>query len=422
MLSKYFRHLIILYAHMNRVVITGMGIYSTIGKNIEEVNNSLYIGKSGIGFEQLRKDLGFRSGITGIIERPNLKGELKRRQRIGLAEEGEYAYIATLEALKQARIDEDILNKIDIGILYGNDSSAKAVVESHDLLKEKKDTALLGSGAIFQSMNSTITMNLSTIFKLRGINLTVSAACASGSHALGIGYHFIKSGLQDIIICGGGQEINAYSMGSFDGLSAFSIREDQPQKASRPFDRDRDGLVPSGGAASLILESYESAIKRGATIIAEVIGYGFSSNGDHISVPNVVGPAKALEMSLKDAQLNASQIDYINAHATATPVGDLNEAQAISKVFGSKTPYVSSTKSMTGHEMWMGGASEVIYSILMMQNSYVAPNINFENPDEFSAKLNIATETIKNHNIDIFLSNSFGFGGTNSSLIIKKIK
>ena len=407
---------------MNRVVITGMGIYSTIGKNIEEVNNSLYTGKSGIGFEQLRKDLGFRSGLTGIIERPNLKGELKRRQRVGMAEEGEYAYVATIEALKQAKIDEDFLDKIDVGILYGNDSSARSVVNSHDLLKEKKDTTLLGSGAIFQSMNSTITMNLSTIFHLKGINLTVSAACASGSHSIGIGYYFIRSGLQDIIICGGGQEINYYSMGSFDGLSAFSVQEDQPQKASRPFDRDRDGLVPSGGAATVILESYESAIKRGAPIIAEVIGYGFSSNGDHISVPNVVGPAKSLEMALNDAQIKALQIDYINAHATATPIGDLNEAQAISKVFGLKTPYVSSTKSMTGHEMWMGGASEIIYSVLMMQNSYVAPNINFENPDEHSAKLNIATETIKNHNIDIFLSNSFGFGGTNSSLIVRKIK
>lgn len=407
---------------MNRVVITGMGIYSTIGKNIEEVNNSLYTGKSGIGFEQIRKDFGFRSGLTGILERPNLKGELKRRQRIGMAEEGEYAYVATIEALKQAKIDTDFLDKNDVGILYGNDSTARSVVESYDLLKEKKDTSLVGSGAIFQSMNSTITMNLSTIFRLKGINLTVSAACASGSHSIGIGYYLIRSGLQDVIICGGGQEINYHSMGSFDGLNAFSVREDQPQKASRPFDRDRDGLVPSGGGATVILESYESAIKRGAPIIAEVIGYGFSSNGDHISVPNVVGPAKSLEMALKDAQLNASQIDYINAHATATPVGDLNEAQAISKVFGPKTPYVSSTKSMTGHEMWMGGASEIIYSILMMQNSYVAPNINFENPDEYSAKLNIAAETIKNHNIDIFLSNSFGFGGTNSSLIVKKIK
>jgi 3-oxoacyl-[acyl-carrier-protein] synthase-1 len=407
---------------MNRVVITGMGIYSTIGKNIEEVNNSLYLGKSGIGFEQERKELGFRSGLTGVLEKPNLKGQLKRRQRVGMAEEGEYAYIATVEALNQAKIDDKFLDKYDVGILYGNDSSARSVVDSYDLLKEKKDTALLGSGAIFQSMNSTITMNLSTIFRLRGINLTISAACASGSHSIGMGYYFIRSGLQDVIICGGGQEINYHSMGSFDGLGAFSIRENEPQKACRPFDRDRDGLVPSGGAATVVLESYESAIKRGAPIIAEVIGYGFSSNGDHISVPNVEGPAKSLEMALKDAKLNAKDIDYINAHATATPVGDLNEAQAISKVFGAKTPYVSSTKSMTGHEMWMGGASEIIYSILMMQNSYVAPNINFENPDEHSAKLNIAAETIKNHNINIFLSNSFGFGGTNSSLIVKKIK
>ena len=407
---------------MNRVVITGIGIYSTIGKNIEEVNESLFAGKSGIGFEQLRKDLGFRSGLTGLLERPNLKGELKRRQRVGMAEEGEYAYVATIEALKQAKIDDDFLDTRDVGILYGNDSSARSVTESHDLLNEKKDTALLGSGAIFQSMNSTITMNLSTIFRLRGINLTISAACASGSHSIGMGYNLIKGGLQDVIICGGGQEINYHSMGSFDGLGAFSIRENQPQKASRPFDRDRDGLVPSGGAATVILESYESAIKRGATILAEVVGYGFSSNGDHISVPNVEGPAKSLQMALLDAKLRAKDIDYINAHATATPVGDLNEAQAISKVFGANTPYISSTKSMTGHEMWMGGASEIIYSVLMMQNSYIAPNINFENPDEYSAKLKIATETIKNHNIDIFLSNSFGFGGTNSSLIVKKIK
>ncbi|PLX10585.1 MAG: beta-ketoacyl synthase, partial [Marinilabiliales bacterium] len=214
---------------MNRVVITGIGIYSTIGKNIEEVNESLFAGKSGIGFEQLRKDLGFRSGLTGLLERPNLKGELKRRQRVGMAEEGEYAYVATIEALKQAKIDDDFLDTRDVGILYGNDSSARSVTESHDLLNEKKDTALLGSGAIFQSMNSTITMNLSTIFRLRGINLTISAACASGSHSIGMGYNLIKGGLQDVIICGGGQEINYHSMGSFDGLGAFSILENEPQ-------------------------------------------------------------------------------------------------------------------------------------------------------------------------------------------------
>jgi 3-oxoacyl-[acyl-carrier-protein] synthase-1 len=263
-------------------------------------------------------------------------------------------------------------------------------------------------------------MNLSTIFKLRGINLTVSAACASGSHSIGLGYHLIKSGLQEMVICGGAQEINKYAMASFDGLGVFSPREENPAKASRPFDASRDGLIPSGGGATLILESYESAVKRGAPIVAEVVGYGFSSNGGHISTPNVDGPAAAMRKALEQAGLRPDQIDYINAHATSTPVGDANEAKAIYEIFGESNPLVSSTKSMTGHECWMAGASEVIYSILMMQNSFVAPNINFETPDEDSKKLNLATTTI-NKKIDLFLSNSFGFGGTNSALIVKKI-
>ncbi len=405
---------------MNRVVITGMGIYSTIGKNIEEVRNSLYQGKSGIVLDPYRKELQFRSGLTGKIERPILKGILPRRMRIGLAEQGEYAYIATMEALKQARIDEDFLNKNEVGILYGNDSSAVPVIEAAKIINEKQGTMRIGSGSIFQSMNSTVTMNLSVILKLKGINLTLSAACASGSHAIGMGYMFIKQGLQDSIVCGGAQEINAVSMGSFDALNAFSIREDNPQQASRPFDRDRDGLVPSGGAATVMLENYETAVRRGAPILGEILGYGFSSNGEHISVPNIEGPKRSLEMALKDARLQAKDIDYLNAHATSTPVGDLNEAQAIYSVFNQGRVPVSSTKSMTGHEMWMGGASEVIYSMLMAQNSFIAPNINFENPDEHSAKLNIISKTTE-QKIDTFLSNSFGFGGTNSTLIVKKL-
>jgi 3-oxoacyl-[acyl-carrier-protein] synthase-1 len=404
---------------MNRVVITGMGIYSCIGKNLDEVKDSLYAGRSGIIYDAIRKDFGYRSGLTGAVEKPNLKGTLDRRARIMLPEQGEYAYIATSEALQQAGIDADYIVKTDVGILYGNDSTAKAVIETTDVIREKKDTMLIGSGAVFQTMNSTVTMNLATIFKLRGVNFTISAACASGSHAIGMGYHLIKSGLQDCIICGGAQELSHYSMGSFDALSAFSIKEADPAKASKPFDRDRDGLVPSGGAATVILESLESALKRGATILGEVVGYGFSSNGAHISNPTVDGPVRSLTMALKDAGMLASEIDYINAHATSTPAGDASEAKAIDEVFGSSKPLVSSTKSMTGHECWMAGASEIVYSMLMMQNSFVAPNINFENPDEDSAKLNIATETVEK-NIDVFLSNSFGFGGTNSSLIIKK--
>jgi 3-oxoacyl-[acyl-carrier-protein] synthase-1 len=406
---------------MNRVVITGMGIYSTIGKDLEEVRDSLYKGKSGVGLDMDRAALGYRSRLTGIIESPNLKGLLDRRSRVGLPEHGKYAYIATLQALQHAGIDQDFLNKNEVGILYGNDSSSVPVIEAIDQMRAKKDTALLGSGSIFQSMNSTISMNLSVIFKLKGINFTVSGACASGSHALGMAYLMIRQGLQECVIAGGGQEINPESMGSFDGLGAFSIREDQPQKASRPFDRDRDGLVPSGGAASLILESYDSAIKRRANILGEISGYGFSSNGDHISVPNIDGPVRSMAMAIKDAGIDKKDIGYINAHATSTPVGDGKEAQAIYEVFGDGMPLISSTKSMTGHEMWMGGASEVVYSLLMMHHDFIAPNINFENPDEHSAKLNITPETI-NSGFNVFLSNAFGFGGTNSTLIIKKVK
>jgi 3-oxoacyl-[acyl-carrier-protein] synthase-1 len=405
---------------MNRVVITGMGIYSCIGKNLDEVRDSLFNGRSGIIFDPFRKEFGYRSGLTGYVDKPDLKGVLDRRARIMLPDQGEYAYLATAEALQQAGIDQDYINANEIGILYGNDSSAKSVIESIDIIREKKDTMLVGSGSVFQTMNCTVTMNLATIFKLRGVNFTISAACASGSHAIGLGYHFIKTGLQERIICGGAQEINHLAMGSFDALSAFSTRESEPMKASRPFDRDRDGLIPSGGAATVILETLESAQKRGANILGEVIGYGFSSNGGHISNPTVEGPVRSLKMAMKDAGILASDVDYINAHATSTPAGDASEAKAIDEIFGAHKPLVSSTKSMTGHECWMAGASEIVYSVLMMQNSFIAPNINFENPDEDSAKLNIAKSTIEK-DIVVFLSNSFGFGGTNSSLIIRKL-
>ncbi|MFC5194400.1 MULTISPECIES: beta-ketoacyl-[acyl-carrier-protein] synthase family protein [Bizionia] len=403
---------------MRRVVISGMGIYSCIGENLEAVKKSLYKGESGIIADNERLEFGYRSPLTGMVKQPNLKNLLSRRQRISLGEEGEYAYIATLEALENAKITQDFLDKNEVGILYGNDSTAKSTVEAVDKIREKKDTTLVGSGAIFQSMNSSVTMNLSTIFKLRGINFTISAACASGSHSIGMAYQLIKSGLQDYVICGGAQEINAIAMGSFDGLGVFSVNSD-PKKASCPFDKNRDGLVPSGGAATLILETYESAVKRGATIYGEIIGYGFSSNGDHISTPNVDGPARAMKMAIKQAEIKASDIEYVNAHATSTPVGDANEALAILEVFGENGPYVSSTKSMTGHECWMAGASEVLYSILMMQNDFIAPNINLEEPDEAASKLNLVNKTL-NKKFDVFLSNSFGFGGTNSALIIKK--
>lgn len=405
---------------MKRVVITGMGIYSCLGTTMEQVQEALWQGKSGIVFDAERKDMGFRSALTAKLEIPELKKELSRAQRINMPEQAKYAYCATADALRSACIDQEWLDNHSVGLLYGNDSSVVPTIKAIDIIRERRNTTLCGSGAIFQSMNSTVTMNLGCIFKLRGINLTVSGACASGSHAIGLAALLIQNGLEEMVVCGGAQEANALSVASFDGISAFSVREDNPTAASRPFDRDRDGLVPGGGAATLILESYESAVKRGAPIIAEVLGYGFSGNGDHISSPNVAGPTRSLEMAIQRAGISVDDIGYINAHATSTLIGDRNEAKAIYSVIGDRHIPVSSTKSQTGHEMWMAGASEVIYSILMMKEGFVAPNLNFENPDEDSAKLYIPDKRI-DHKFDIFLSNSFGFGGTNSTLIIKNL-
>ena len=405
---------------MERVVITGMGIWSCLGTSLDEVRDSLYNGRSGIVFDPVRKELGFRSALTGLVPEPQLKGELSRSQRVFMPQQAQFAYCATRDALKDAGIDQDYLASHDAGLLYGNDSSAEPVVRSIDTMRAEKDTTMCGSGAIFQSMNSTVTMNLGCIFKLKGMNMTVSAACASGSHAIGLGALLIRDGLQDIVVCGGAQEVNPYAVGSFDGISAFSTREDEPSKASRPFDRDRDGLVPGGGAATVILESYDSARRRGARILGEVLGYGFSGNGDHISSPNVDGPRRSLEMAVRRAGIRKEEIGYINAHATSTHVGDSNEAKAIAAVFGERTVPVTSTKSQTGHEMWMAGASEVIYSMIMMKNGFIAPNLNFENPDEDSSRLLIPAERLSRR-FDTFLSNSFGFGGTNSTLVIRSI-
>ena len=408
-------------AKNRHVVITGMGIWSCLGKDINEVKDSLFAGASGIGIDAPRLEYGYRSALTGIVERPKLKGVLDRRLRVGMSEEAEFAFMASKQAFEQANVDDDYLKNNEVGIIFGNDSSSKAVVEAHEVMKEKKDSALIGSGSIFQSMNSTVNMNLSTIFHLRGINLTISAACASGSHSIGIGYLMIRDGLQDMILAGGAQEVNVYAMSSFDALGTFSARMDNPTAASRPFDKDRDGLVPSGGAAALVLEDYEHAVARGANILAEVVGYGFSSNGGGISSPSDKGSYIAMTRALEDAGLSADDIDYVNAHATSTPQGDDLEAKALDELFNGKKALISSTKSMTGHECWMAGASEAVYSIIMMQNNFVAPNINLDEPSEAASQLNLARVTTPKE-LDIILSNSFGFGGTNSALVIRKFK
>ena len=403
-----------------RVVITGMGIWSCLGTSIEEVKESLYMGRSGIGVDEDRLEYGFRSGLTGLLKRPQLKGVLDRRTRMGLSEEAEYAYMSSRDAFQMAGIDNQYLLDNEVGVIFGNDSSSRAVVEADRIMEEKHDSAMIGSGLIFQGMNSTVNMNMNTIFHLRGVNFSVSSACASGSHSIGLAYLLIKQGLQDMILCGGAQEVNKYAMSSFDALNAFSVRMDDPTKASRPFDKDRDGLIPSGGAASLVLEEYEHAVRRGANILAEVIGYGFSSNGGGISEPSDEGSFIAMSRAVKDAGIKLDDIDYINAHATSTHQGDMYEAIALDRMFHGQRALISSTKSMTGHECWMAGASEIVYSIIMMQNNFVAPNINFETPDEYSEPLNLTAKTVDTE-VNTVLSNSFGFGGTNSALVVKRL-
>lgn len=404
-----------------RVVITGMGIWSCLGTTLDEVRQSLYDGKSGIIFSQERKDLGFRSPYCADVPKADLKPFVNRNFRQFMPEEAQYAYMSTKDALADAKLDQDYIDAHEVGIIFGNDSVAEATMRALDKFREFGSTAACGSGAIFQSMNSTVTMNLACLFHLKGINLTASAACASGSQSIGLAWLLIKNGLQECVVCGGAQEANLYGVASFDGIQSFALRDDDDAtKASRPFDKDRNGLVPGGGAATLILESYESAVKRGAPILAEIISWGFSGNGDHISTPNVAGPARSLELCLKQSGISPREIGYVNAHATSTKIGDSREAQAIAQIFGDYRVPVTSTKGQTGHEMWMAGASEIIYSLLMMKNDFIAGNLNFENPDDETACINVVPKTIEAH-FDTFLSNSFGFGGTNSTLIVKNL-
>lgn len=403
-----------------RVVITGMGIWSCLGTTLDEVRDSLYKGKSGIVFNAERKSLGFRSALCADVPKPDLKPFIPRNQRQFMPEEAQYAYMATRQALEDAKLDADYMEHHEVGLIYGNDSVAEATMHALDKFREFHDTAACGSGAIFQSMNSTVTMNLACLFRLKGINLTASAACASGSQSIGLAALLIRNGLQECVVCGGAQEANLYSVAAFDGIQSFSVREDYPTCASRPFDRDRDGLVPGGGAATVVLESYEHAVRRGAPIWGEIVGWGFSGNGDHISTPNIEGPVRSLEACLRNSGVTPKEIGYINAHATSTRIGDAREAQAIARVFGDWQVPVTSTKGQTGHEMWMAGASELIYSMLMMKNDFIAGNLNFENPDEETACIHVLPERKEVH-FDMFLSNSFGFGGTNSTLIVKSL-
>ncbi|MBN2644645.1 MAG: beta-ketoacyl-[acyl-carrier-protein] synthase family protein [Desulfuromonadaceae bacterium] len=400
-----------------RVAITGVGVVSCLGCGCEAVSAALRAGRSGIVVDEERLELGFRSPLTGTIRGFDPKDWLGRKERKTMTDFSVQAYAATREALTLAGVADEDLRNPDTGLIFGCDSSCLAGIEQVELLRQSRETKAIGSGHIFRSMTSNITMNLNTLLGTQGACWSLSSACSSGGHAVGQAADLIASGRQQRVICGGAQEINWQSMCSFDGLGAFSTARDEPQKACRPFSADRDGLVPSGGAAALVLEEYELARRRGARIFGEVLSYAFSSDGEHLSVPSRGGLQRAMNGVLQRAGLQPGQIDYICAHATATPAGDGAEADNIHAVFGDAKPWVSSTKSMTGHELWMSGAAQVVYSTLMARDGFIAPNLNFTTPDDHSRGLRIVTQTVDESPRRV-LCNSAGFGGTNACLVL----
>jgi len=384
---------------------------------VETVADALRQGRSGIILDEERRRLGFRSPLTGQVRGFDAGSVLSRKQRKTMPDFAIQAYKAAIDAIGMAALAPQEIQNEQTGLIFGCDSSCIAAVEQVDLLREKGETKLIGSGLVFRSMTSCVTMNLNTLLQTQGACWTLSSACSSGGHAVGQAADLIALGRQERVICGGAQEINWASMCSFDALGAFSVGLDAPEAASRPFDVCRDGLVPSGGAAALVLERYDLAESRGAAILGEVLSYAFSSDGQHLSVPSRGGLQRAMTRAIEGAGLKPADIDYLCAHATSTPAGDAAEAENITAVFGSRTPWVSSLKSMTGHELWMSGASQVVYSTLMAQKGFIAPNINFETPDENSRGLRIAVETVSEAP-EFVLCNAAGFGGTNSCLVL----
>ncbi len=402
---------------MHRVAITGIGVISCLGNDIESVGKALRRGESGVVSDPERQKVGFRSPLTGAIRDFDPKNFLSKKQCKTMPDFAVQAYAAATDAIRMSRLSTEEIQNDETGLVFGCDSSCIAAVEQVDLLRQRGETKLIGSGQVFRSMTSCITMNLNTLLQTRGACWTISSACSSGGHAVGQAADLIALGRQERVICGGAQEINWESMCSFDALGAFSIRLRDPKRASRPFDAHRDGLVPGGGAAALVLERFDKAKERGASVLGEIRGYGFSSDGNHISIPSESGLQRAMRKAIALAGLQPVDIDYICAHATSTPAGDAAEARNISAVFGADTPWVSSLKSMTGHELWMSGASQVVYSTIMAMEGFIAPNINYSEPDEDSAKLKIAVDTIP-HPPEHVLCNSAGFGGTNACLVL----
>ena len=403
---------------MNRVVVTGMGIVSSLGSNKSEVLESLKSAKSGIVFSEKYSEMGLRSHVHGAIAEVDTSEEKKKKMLRFMADAAIFNAVALDEAIKQSGLSEEMISNDRTGLIMGSGgASNQNIVEAADILREK-GIKRVGPYRVPRTMGSTTSACLSTLFKIKGINYSISSACSTSAHCIGNAMEQIQLGKQDVVFAGGGEELDWSLTMLFDAMGALSSKyNDSPDKASRAFDTDRDGFVISGGGGALVLESLEHAEARGATIIAELVGYGATSDGYDMVAPSGEGAKRCMEIATKG--LNGP-IDYINAHGTSTPVGDSKELGAIKKVFGTtSTPLIGSTKSLSGHALGAAGVNESIYSLLMLQNDFVAESVNIENLDEEGIGLSIVRET-KNIKLDRILSNSFGFGGTNACLVFER--
>ena len=401
---------------MDDIVITGLGIKSCIGNDYETVKKSLQEGKSGISFNETYSEMGFRSCVSGSID-INLSDHIDRKLLRFMGESSGYSYLAAKDALQMSGLDESDLSSPRIGIVAGSGgSSTRIMVENGDIARDRGPKRI-GPYGVTRSMSSSISAILSTAFKLKGINYSISSACATSAHCIGHAAELIKSGQQDVVIAGGADDEHWSSSCLFDAMGALSSNfNDSPENASRPYDSNRDGFVIAGGAGMIILESENHAKKRNANIIGKLSGYFANSDGYDMVAPSGEGAIRCMQGAIKDAGVS---IDYINAHGTSTPVGDIAELNAIKELFGSECPMLSSTKSMTGHSLGATGVHEAIYSMIMLNEGFVAPSINIESICDEAKDLNIVKET-KKIKLENILSNSFGFGGTNASLILSK--
>ena len=406
---------------MRRVVITGLGIVSPIGNNADEVLNSLKAGKSGIEASPEMAEHGFRSQIAGTVKL-DIKDHVEKRALRFMGPGAAYAYIAMGQAIADAGLDEDTVSNVRTGLIAGSGGpSTSAMLAAHDVVKNTGATKRIGPFAVPKCMSSTISANLSTQYKIKGINYSITSACSTSLHCIGAASEQIMMGKQDVMFAGGAEELDWTLSCLFDAMGAMSSKyNDTPEKASRAFDADRDGFVIAGGGAMLVLESLEHAQARGAKIYAEVTGFAATSDGHDMVAPSGEGGERAMRVALETLP-EGRKVSYINAHGTSTPVGDVGEIEAVRRVFGQgSTPPVSSTKSMTGHSQGATGASEAVYCLLMLENDFIAPSINVENLDPALNPAEIATEMKADAGLDTIMTNSFGFGGTNGSMLLSK--